>query len=234
MFCSECGQPARGKFCSHCGSPLAAPPAQASVVAFTKEASPTVAVVHSAPTAGTPDVSIDWENEISYEQIMRSSAVRQVIDTHARMAKKRMAGEQFLALAEKLIPQPVPMEDLAALAQPLWAKLGVRTGKSRSADIQAPVARVIVRVLCSLARSGQALRGVVQGSLGCTLEAELPSDMLALAGTLEVSIFRIPNGSRVNASTRIEGQLFDWGKSQRCLEKLLADLHLPDPLQAAA
>lgn len=204
MFCSQCGQQAQGKFCCHCGASLAS-------------GVPAVDVVEAV-------IVIDWERETSYETLMRDAEVRKAIDAHARLAKKRMSAEQFLALADKLIPQPVSMEGIAAIAKPLALKLGLRTGKSLTAEIDAPVARLIVRALCSLARQGQSLRDVQQGADGVTIEAELPSDMFTTAGSLHVDLRRHGPRTRVEASTNIDGQWIDWGKSNRSLEQLFGDL----------
>jgi hypothetical protein len=216
MFCSECGKPARGKFCSQCGSPLD----------VTSELAPL-----ARPDPSTIDtqviiaeVAIDWEREVRYEALLRDSRVRELVDSHARLAKKRMSGEQFLSIADKLIPQPISMEGLAAIAQPFWAKLGVKTGKHLAADIDAPPARVIVRTMCSLARAAQPIQNVMQHEDGCTIDAELPSDLFALAGTLSIEILRSAQRTRVTAATNIAGQWMDWGKSRRALEKLFTDL----------
>lgn len=212
MFCSECGKQANGRFCCHCGSLLA-----------------TLGPLEVIEAA----VVIDWDREVSYETLMRDADVRKTIDAHAKLAKKRMSAEQFLALADKLIPQPVSMEGIAAIAQPLALKLGLRTGKSLNAEIEAPLARVIVRTLCSLARHGQSLRDVQQGSNGVTLEAELPSDVFSVAGSLQISMWRHGPRTCVEASTNIEGQWIDWGKSNRALETLFSELR-NEPLRAAA
>jgi hypothetical protein len=204
MFCSECGKAATGKFCCHCGASLAS-------------GIPAVNIVEAV-------IVIDWERETSYETLMRDAEVRQAIDAHARLAKKRMSADQFLALADKLIPQPVSMEGIAAIAKPIAMKLGLRTGKSLTAEIEAPVARVIVRALCSLARQGQSLRDVHQNNDGVAIEAELPSDMFATAGSLHVDLRRHGPRTRVEASTNIDGQWIDWGKSNRALEQLFGDL----------
>ncbi len=75
-----------------------------------------------------------------------------------------------------------------------------------------------------MARYGQALRDVAQQPDGCTIEAELPSDLLSMAGTLTIAIHRQAPGTAVAATTRIDGQLLDWGKSRRALDRLLGDL----------
>jgi len=225
MFCSECGKPARGKFCSHCGTPL-------DVIAegtITPQHDPNV----PDPNVILAEVAIDWQREVRYEALLADRRVRELVDSHARLAKKRISGEQFLSIADKLIPQPVSMEGLAAIAQPLWARLGVKTGKHIAAEIDAPPAQVIVRTMCSLARSAQPIQNVVQHEDGCTIDAELPSDLFALAGTLSIEILRSAHGTRVTAATHIAGQWMDWGKSRRALEKLLEDLR-QDPVMVRA
>jgi hypothetical protein len=200
MFCSECGKPAGGKFCSHCGTPLAA--------------------AEVAPA----EVVADWDREVRYETILKFPGVRDTIERHARQAPKRMSGEQFLALADKLVPLGVPLEGLVSLAQPFYERMGIKTGKERARQVGAPVAKVIVRALCSLARHGQTLRGVTQAADGCLLEASLPSDLFSLEGKLVVSVRRDGPQAEVCGATHIPGQLYDWGKSNRCLNALFTDL----------
>lgn len=204
MFCSECGKPAHGKFCAHCGTPLSPSESAVEVVSV--------------------DLVPEWDREVQYETILKFPGVRDTIERHSRQATKRMSGEQFLALADKLIPMGVSMEGLAAVVQPLYTKLGIKTGKERVQHVPAPVGRVIVRTLCSLARNGQALRNVTQAPDGCLFEAALPSDFFSLEGDLMVSVRRRGAHAEVSGATRIGGQLFDWGKSNRCLDRLFTDL----------
>ena len=204
MFCSECGKPAHGKFCSECGAPLAASESVFKVVPV--------------------EILPDWDCEVQYETILKYPGVRDTIERHARQSPKRLTGEQFLKLADNLVPLGVPLEGLSAVVQPFYARLGIKTGKQRAHKIQAPVGRVIVRALCSLARHGQILRGVTQALDGCLFEATLPSDLFSLEGDLMVSVRRSGSQAEVSSVTRISGQLFDWGKSNRCLDQLFMDL----------
>lgn len=205
MYCHDCGKPARGKFCSHCGTRL-------------------------EPVEEPP---VDWENELRYDLLLRVPHVRQAIDRHAALAKKRMTGEQFLALCDKVVSPPVSAETLAGIVQPLYARIGVHTGKQRSAVLAEPPGRVLCRVLCSLARNGQTIRQVRQADDACVLEAELPSDVWALAGDLVVTVSRQGTTTAVEAVTNIGGQFFDWGKSSRCLDALFADVR-DDAVEIAA
>lgn len=204
MFCSECGKSVHGKFCSFCGTARTAADLAVEIKPM--------------------DVVPDWEGEVQYESIIRFPGVRESIERHSQQAIKQLSGEQFLALADTLVPLGVSLESLASIAQPLYAKLGIKTGKQRCQQVQAPYARVMVRALCSLARRGQSLRRVTQAVDGCLLEATLPSDLCSLEGELLLSMRRVGSQAEVNGSTRIPGQIYDWGKSNRCLDRLFTDL----------
>jgi hypothetical protein len=204
MFCSECGKPAQGKFCSFCGAKLKA--------------------TELANDVASTEIVVEWEREVQVETILKYPGVRDEIERHAQQAPKRLSGEQFLMLADKLVPMGIPLEGLVAVVQPLYARLGIKTGKERVRHVAAPVGQVIVRALCSLARHGQKLRGVTQANDGCLLEASLPSDLFALEGDLLVSVRRNGSQAEVCGATHIGGQFYDWGKSNRCLDKLFTDL----------
>jgi hypothetical protein len=83
---------------------------------------------------------------------------------------------------------------------------------------------MIVAVLCSLAQNGQQLQRVAQIECGCTIKASLPSDMWSLAGELHVAIRAVQNGTEIVAATTIKGQLYDWGKGRRALDRLFNDI----------
>jgi hypothetical protein len=170
----------------------------------------------------------DWETEICYEALMRIPHIRAAIERQTLLAPKQVSGEQFLQIAEKILPQQVPLDKIAVIAQPLYAKLGMSTGKERMQVIDAPVGRVIVRILCSLARRGQALRGVKQAADGCSFEAVLPSDFRSFEGELLITARRREWKTEVTTATKIKGQLFDWGKCRHSLDEFFDDLQL-DP-----
>jgi hypothetical protein len=212
MFCSQCGACASGRFCSQCGAALQSP-----------------APAHE---------SCDWEHDCRYEVVLQVPLVRALVDSYARSAPRRLSGEQFLSLCEKLIPTEVPLELLASIVQPLYASWGIGTGKQRAAMVPAPIGRVMLRLLCSLASCGQTIRRVQQAGDGCLFEAALPSDMWSFEGDLLVALRTCagqPEQTAVQAATKIKGQLFDWGKSSRCLNRLVANLHLdPSPQRSVA
>jgi hypothetical protein len=202
MFCSECGAKAGGNFCSACGAKLAGPELIETVQ------------------------PIDWSNTIEYETLLKIPEVRQRIGQAAAQSKRRMTGEQFLDLCDKLTGKAaiIPMASIAHFAQSLHTKLGIKTSKSDSRFIARPAGEVLVALLCSLARHGREVRNAQQTADGCVVTAALPSDLFALEGDLIIAVARRPGGAQVDAHTDIKGQMFDWGKSRRCLEELFAEL----------
>lgn len=212
MFCSECGARARGKFCSSCGCKLE---------------------TLDAPSTDVVPLPTDWSQIIDYETLLRIPAVRDAISRSAAQAKKSMTGEEILDAYFKAfgklagLPVPIPVSGLAKFTQSAYAKLGIQTGKERSAFIARPAGEVLVSILCSLARNGRTLRSAHQLSAGCLLVAALPSDLFAFEGDFIITVTRTQGGTQVNAKTDIQGQLFDWGKSTRCLDDLFTELVTP-------
>ena len=223
MFCSECGTEAGGKFCFNCGSPL-----QGSHLSNTIQ--PVAAVV--------PTPVVDWENEVRYDRIIQVEVVREAISAHASKAVKGLSGEQFLAIYDKIVSSPIPLEKLASVVQPMYASWGVRTGKQDAQSIDAPIGVVIARALCSLAKHAQPFQRVDQADEGCTLIAEFPSSIWALKGEIRIAISKKRDRTHVAALTNIPGQMFDWGKSRKSLERLFVDLNssmgLPNPNRSRA
>lgn len=202
MYCSNCGAEASGNFCSKCGSPL-----------------------NNSVKAQNAPSNDDWSGEVRYEVLVQIPEIREVISRHAGMAKKGISAEAFLGFIDKVVPLGFSIEKLGSVVQPIYAQLGIKTGKERTEIISSPPGKTIVSAICSLARNGQVLQRVHQFDDGCLIEAILPSDMWSFEGEVLVSVRREVSGSRVEAATKIKGQLFDWGKSSRCLDTLFTDIN---------
>lgn len=211
MYCSHCGTKATGRFCSACGTAIAASITDPQV---------------EKPEVTRP-IPLDWSETVDYDVLLSVPEVRELIADHSARSKSKMSGEQFLELCDKFISPltaGVPLSPLAKVGQSMYAKLGVKTGKARSDFLPAPSGRVLVRALCSLAERGQELLSATPAAEGCLLEATLPSDLLSFAGKLVITVEKRPHGTQVESYTHIPGQMFDWGKSSRCLATLFEDL----------
>lgn len=203
MFCPNCGAQVSGNFCARCGTRLAG-------------------------AANGADPAASWEDEVCYDALLQFPEVRDRVARYAARARNGMSGEGFLKLCDKaltgLAGVPVPLSTVASIIAPLYARMGIRTGKAQEELLPLPPGKAVVAALCSLAQNGQSLKGVHQAADGCVLEAVLPSDIWSFEGELIVSVHRHDRGSRVEAATRVPGQLFDWGKSKRCLARFFANL----------
>lgn len=142
----------------------------------------------------------------------------------ARRASKPVSGEEFLQAFGRLIPGGPPLAMISTLVQPIYAQLGIETGKSMRERVLASPDEALVGVLCALAAGGHELRRVHSAPDGCAIEASIPSDMWSFAGQLVVALHFETNETTIEAATKIRGQFFDWGKSNRVLKAFFAEV----------
>ena len=202
MYCTNCGLKLIGQFCAGCGTRAVPPDETRDVIPMG-----------------------DWRHEIRYAVLICFPEVRDRIAALSECAKS-VSGEEWLELYDQAFKPltGVSMKTVASIAAPLYTKMGIKTGKTRSEILADPPGQVMVDVLCALARHALPLVKAHQGESGCVFEAKLPSDLRALEGRVIVTVERAGTQTKVEAATTIPGQLFDWGKSTRCLEKIFADL----------
>jgi hypothetical protein len=210
MFCSECGVKASGKFCWSCGKLLVqgSPPADT-----------VVAEVPDAPLC-------DWTELTDCQSLIAVPEVRERIARHAAKAKKKFSGEDFLEACDKVLAPlsgGLPFTLIAKFAQPIAEKLGLKTGKGRSERMVERPGVAIVAILCSLAQNGQQIREATSATDGCTITASIPSDIWSLKGDLVVRVEG--NITVVEAGLTIPGQLYDWGKCNRALDRLFDEIN---------
>jgi hypothetical protein len=219
MFCSECGKEANGKFCWSCGQPLKQAGAQLAIVSPTTDDVAQATELVAAPA--------EWSNITDCQLLLSIPAVRERIAHHGTLCKKKLTGEEFLEYCDKYaraLTGGVPMTLIAKISQPISERLGLKTGKVRREQIAERPGNVLVALLCSLAQNGQQLRDIKQLTNGCTLQAAIPSDIWAMKGDLLLTVLAEGSATVVEASTTIHGQVYDWGKSNRLLDRLFAEL----------
>jgi hypothetical protein len=169
---------------------------------------------------------LDWTTSIDCQALLTIPAIRDRIKSSVSRAKARLSGERFLEICDGFLAPltgGVPLTAIAQISQPISDRLGLKTGKSRTQFIAQPAGAVLVAVLCSFAENGQQVGNIVQSTECCTLEAALPSDVWSLRGELRVSVRPVNGGTTIEAETTIPGQIYDWGKSKRALDRLFDD-----------
>jgi hypothetical protein len=208
MFCSNCGTNASGNFCWKCGQKLQPPPVS--------EDGP-IEIRDFQPPASN-DGNCDWSFEVNYKKLISHPDVRDQLVMAGNRAKTRMTGEEFLGKFDSVVPGA---SVVAIAVQPLYEKLGIASSKSATRRFDMPIGKVLVSILCTLAEGGNKLRNVQQVDDGCLFEASIPSDVWSFEGVLLIQVHRQGRGTHVEAATKIPGQFFDWGKSQRLLDQLI-------------
>lgn len=226
MFCSDCGAKADGRFCWQCGVKLhtmqATEPGRAT--AGTSDESHAVKFVSDSATTFSQGATDDWADEICYERLLAVDAVRDRVASAGRRHQPGVSGEQFLAVFDAIVPTGVSIEKLSVALQPVYGRLGIKTGQTASWLLPARAGHAFLAALCALASHGHTLKSVEQATTRCDLRMTIPSSLWALAGELVVTIERESAGTRVIAAANVTGQMFDWGHCRRVLERIHAGI----------
>ena len=170
----------------------------------------------------------DWRTSVDVQTILANSHVRGLIAEVSGNRPSGMSGEQFLDISDKVFSVigigGVSTKLIADVAQPLYARIGIKTGKEETRGYQSPTGQTIAATLCSLASRNQTLKDAAQADDGCVLTATVPSSIYAFEGDLVVTIERRDAGAMVTGAVTIPGQAFDWGRSKRVLRDMFKDI----------
>jgi hypothetical protein len=160
----------------------------------------------------------DWFDEFRVEVLLQHPIVRDRIDRYAASASIPRSSEEVAWAMGGQIAAGMTLGRL------FGNRMGLSVNRERAQSFGLQIGRVIVAVLCSLARNAERLQHIQQMPDGCVLHAEIPSDYHSWAGTLTVVVRRDQLGTYVGAKTHIAGQKFDSGKSDRMLATLFGDI----------
>lgn len=228
MFCTQCGKQAAPEhvFCAGCGTRL---PREASAAPMGLMATP-APVATEAPVVTAIDTGPleDWRETTNYRVVLGHPQVKALVADAAKASKAGMTGDEFMKLAQPILDASgsggVPMKLIAEIATPLYAKMGVKTGKDAKNGYATSYGRTLAAILCSLASRNQTLVAVHEGTDGCVVQAEIPSSMTTWKGKLSLTLERKPEGTLVSSAVVFEGQSSDWGRSKRVLDDLHQDI----------
>jgi hypothetical protein len=105
------------------------------------------------------------------------------------------------------------------------AGLGIQTQKARTQDFLAPPGPTILATVCGVAHEGFPLKSIQSSDEYCALLAKLPRSFWSnYEGQITLAIARFGAGTRIQASIRIPGLLYDYGKSNRRLDALFRSI----------
>jgi len=214
MFCQNCGSPASGNYCINCGAKLA-----------------TGANDVPAPTPAAEQ--LPWKQETTLEGLLSNAEVREMIADSAAQSTKQMSGEEFLGVADTLIKplgKDLSLQKLAEIVVPIFQDMGIKNEHSMLSIVPYPLFEVTVKAICAMARNNCRLTRTKKASNGIVLLGNIPSDFWSWSGDLVITLEDLHPSTRVQINTKIKGQLYDWGKSNRIIHKLLREMEDPNLL----
>jgi hypothetical protein len=214
MFCVHCGAAGAVAFCAACGKR------------------------QITSTTGSPEhdkdddvldaivAELDWVDSIQYETLLANPEPRErIAAAAARRSTPGVTSEDLLTIFDAVSPIGFSLSKLSTAIVPISDKLGFKTGKQSQAVFDAPPGRVLLAVLCTLARKSLEIAEVQQAPERCALTAEIPSGLVTNRGRLSALVEQFPGFVQVSLRTHIMGQWYDWGKSSRMLDELLSAIH---------
>ncbi len=200
MYCGECGKPGAGKYCTHCGTCL-----------------------REAPLIKPDSRPSDWRNEHRYSVVVSIPEVQSRIARSAAKSKRRITAEEFLKLGDELTKAAggVPIGKLGYAIREFTTSLGVKMERQGEILLQEPIGAVLAAVLSVLAEESLTLRWVEEREDGCDIDSTIPSGLFSLDGDFSLQLRRHPRGTFLRATTKVAGQFYDLGNSQRFISHFL-------------
>ena len=200
MFCHDCGKKVIGNYCSYCGTK----------VIGEKEI----------------EANSNWTTERNFDQLIKYPEVRKLISKYAQEATSTISAQEFLSFAD-LAFKPITGISSAKLADrllPIFQKSGISTVKSTKVNLNQTIQELIIKVLCSLTKNGYPIDSTEDVHDGFIFVAQIPSDMWTWGGSIVISVEETEDLCILNIAAKIKGQIYDWGKSKKVIQKVLADI----------
>ena len=203
MKCNNCGNIVTGNFCSNCGQKL-----------------------DSGSSSNTEILNKNWTEETNYGAIITYPEVRELIKISTEKSPLRLSFDQYIKLADVIQQQFTGFsnEKIIKFIIPISKKYGIGTGKSFETVLQMTVQKTIVKVYCALAKNGYPLKETQNAKDGLIFIAELPGYIWTVGGTILISVSEKDLNSSLEIKVRVEGQLYDWGKSKTVIRKIISDI----------
>lgn len=162
----------------------------------------------------------DWTMQLNYETLLNVPIARARIAASGRGASIGLTSQDLLAIFDAVSPVGISLEKLNTALMPIYDKLGIKTLRWAQDRFVAPPGRVLLALLCVMARESLVITEVQQDMDFCQLAVDIPSSLLTNPGQLFVALQADPSGVYLEMRTRIPGQLVDFGKSKRLIQTI--------------
>jgi hypothetical protein len=178
------------------------------------------------PSQPRPSAETKWQHSLRYDLLLADTQVRAILTAQAQFVKPPTTGDLFLVALDKLAAAPIGSATQSWLRsyQEVVAGFGIKTEKTRAQDFLAAPGLVLLAAICAAAREGMPLQGVRSNEESCALFAKLPRTTWSGEGEVLMTVTCLGAGTRIEASTRIPGVIYDYGKSNRKLDGLFRSI----------
>lgn len=202
MYCFRCGASGVGAFCPSCGQDQS-----------TASHSDSETIV---------EATLAWSDSINYESIIAHPEVRQHLSAIRPRGTRGLTGEDLLSIFDAVSPIGFSLGKLTDAVLPIYDRLGIKTQHQSETEFQVPAGQLMLAALSSLAYKSLAIDAVEQGTDQCLLIAKIPSGLITNRGQFSILLERHSAAIRLVMSTTLSAQLYDWGKSKRLQQELIA------------
>ena len=169
---------------------------------------------------------------IGFQNLLNDQQFQAFVDHYIRSEESNINIKEFLSLfdafAKKHLSSPTSLRDslIAWESSPLKSIDRIKTGKAQVDILQFSVKRTLIALLCVLVGTGSRVYNMQEIENGFILRATVPADIWSFEGDAHISILSQGNGTKMKAIAEIKGQLYDWGKTKRWLNKLFINLKM--------
>ncbi len=242
MFCVHCGVDGAARFCPSCGlnqqivpMPDIETPAKAHVDAgvviahlVEDELATPKSFETRRPTLNRPpalklpadDSDQAWTRDLDYQAVLATQFARDRLAAAAWGITPGLTADDLLGIFDAVSPVGVSLQKLNGALLPIYDKIGIKTLRWARGSFTAAPGRVLLSLLCALAKNSLEVTDVHQASMQCGLTVKIPSSLYTNQGELLVLLRQEADEVLVEIRTRIFGQYFDWGKSKRLIDEL--------------
>ncbi|NQZ45459.1 MAG: hypothetical protein HRT65_14225 [Flavobacteriaceae bacterium] len=200
MFCHHCGFETEEAICPNCGTVIVRPESK---------------------------IITAWRHETNIAKVARHTDILDYIHTYAKRSNERIDSQYILDKLDLVFGTFTGLSTnlIMEIAVPIYSKLGVKTAKRKTATFDLPMNEVFVRVLCAISANKKLdFNEFHQAKDGILIVGDLKPDLLSFKGTLVITLTQQKERVQAEFNAVIKGQLYDYGKNDRIISKLLADI----------
>jgi hypothetical protein len=170
---------------------------------------------------------------IGLQNLLTDPQFQSFVDYYARSDHVNVDIKEFLSLFDTLAKKHLCLPTTLMDSLMVWDSpfksidlIKIKTGKFHSEVLKFSIRLTLIAVLCVLVGTRSKLCNLKETENGFMLRATVPADIWSFEGDAYIALSSQDNGTSVKATAEIKGQLYDWGKAKRWLNKLFVNFNI--------